>query len=106
MRNVWKGLVVGGLTGVGAGIVLDSATRASRKAAAVGGQVRDHAPDAARWLHSLTDKAGEWLRDSDLPEHVRDAAHRMIESDPVQHLAGTSDDVISAAKEATTSRTG
>jgi hypothetical protein len=76
MRNVWKGLFVGGLTGVTAGVILDSLARASKTAVAVGGQVRDHAPDAGRWLHSATDKAGEWLHDADVPEHVRSAARR------------------------------
>ena len=106
MRNVWKGLIVGGLTGVTAGIVLDSANRASRKAAAVGGQVRDHAPDAVRWLHSLTDKAGEWLHDSDFPEHVRETADRLKESDAVRRLADTSADIVSTVTDSTTSRTG
>jgi hypothetical protein len=30
MRNVWKGLIIGGLTGVAAGILLDAGDRASR----------------------------------------------------------------------------
>src|ERR1700729_1865549 len=63
MRNVWKGLVVGGLTGVGAGVILDSLVGASKKAAALGDQVREHAPDAGRWVQSVTDKAGDWLHD-------------------------------------------
>jgi hypothetical protein len=74
MQNVWKGLIVGGLTGVTAGIVLDTLAGASKKAVAVGDQVRDHAPDAGRWLQSVTDKAGEWIQDADIPEHVRGIA--------------------------------
>ena len=76
MRNVWKGLFVGGLTGVTAGVVLDSIGRASKKAVAVSGQIREHAPDAGRWLHSATDKAGKRLQDADIPKHFRSAAHR------------------------------
>jgi hypothetical protein len=98
VRNVWKGLVVGGLTGVAAGLVLDSASGASRKAAAIGGHVRDHAPEAAHWLHSLSDKAGEWLHESDLPEHIREAAHRIKEADTVQRRAETGDDLVSPAR--------
>jgi hypothetical protein len=75
MQNVWKGLIVGGLTGVAAGFVLDTLAGASRKAVAVGEQVREHAPDAGRWLQSVTDKAGEWIQDADIPEHVRSVAH-------------------------------
>ena len=59
MRNVWKGLAVGGLTGVTAGVVLDAIAGASKKAAAMGERVREHAPDAGRWLHSVTAKTGE-----------------------------------------------
>jgi hypothetical protein len=74
MRNVWKGLIVGGLTGVTAGVALDAIAGASKKAVAVGEQVRDHAPDAGRWLHTVTDKAGEWIHDADIPEHIRSVA--------------------------------
>ena len=74
MQNVWKGLIVGGLTGVTAGVVLDTIAGASKKAVAVGEKVREHAPDAGRWLQSVTDKAGEWIHDADIPEHVRNVA--------------------------------
>jgi len=74
MQNVWKGLIVGGLTGVTAGIVLDTIAGASKKAAAMGEQVREHVPDAGRWLHSVTDMAGEWIHESDTPEHIRHVA--------------------------------
>jgi hypothetical protein len=81
MRNVWKGLVVGGLTGVAAGIVLDSMSSANTKASELGRQVRDHAPEAGRWVHSVTEKAGDWIQDSDIPDHVRDTANRVKDSD-------------------------
>jgi hypothetical protein len=74
MQNVWKGLIVGGLTGVTAGVVLDTIAGASKKAMAVGEQVREHTPDAGRWLHSVTDRAGDWIHDSDIPEHLRNVA--------------------------------
>jgi hypothetical protein len=46
MHKVWKGLIVGGLTGVTAGVVLDAIAGASKKALAVGDQVLEH---ARRW---------------------------------------------------------
>jgi hypothetical protein len=101
MRNVWKGLVVGGLTGVTAGVVLDSINRASKKAVELGGQVRDHAPEAGRWVQSMTDKAGEWIHDTDLPEHVRGAAHRVKESETAHRAAEVGSEVVTAAKQAT-----
>jgi hypothetical protein len=102
MRNTWKGLVVGGLTGVAAGVVLDSISRASKKAAEIGGQVREHAPEAGRWAHSLSDKASEWIHDADVPDHVRDAAQRVKDSDAAQRLAEKGNEIFSAAKEAST----
>jgi hypothetical protein len=74
MHNVWKGLIVGGLTGVAAGVVLDTFAGAGKKAVAVGEQVREHAPDAGRWLQSVTEKAGEWIQETDIPEHVLSVA--------------------------------
>ena len=100
MRNVWKGLVVGGLTGVTAGVVLDTIARASKKAVAVGEQVREHAPDAGRWIQSVTDKAGEWIHDADISEHVRGMAERAKDSDAVNQVKQTSNDVVSSAKDA------
>ena len=100
MRNVWKGLVVGGLTGVVAGVTLDSIANASKKAAAIGDQVIEHAPDAGRWVQSVTDKAGEWLRETDVPEHVRAVAHRLKDSDVADRLGDASRDVVSAARDA------
>jgi hypothetical protein len=104
MRNTWKGLVVGGLTGVAAGVVLDSISRASKKAAEIGGQVRDHAPDAGRLVQSLSDRAGDWIHDAEVPDHVRDAAQRVKGSDAAHRLAEKGNEVLSAAKEATRSR--
>ncbi len=106
MRNVWKGLVVGGLTGVTAGIVLDAAARASKKASAMGEHVRDHAPEAGRWIQTVAGKAGEKIHDVDVPEHVRDAAQRVRESDAAQRVAQRGDDVVSAAKDAVASHSG
>jgi hypothetical protein len=100
MRNVWKGLVVGGLTGVAAGVILDVIDRTSRKAVAVGGQVRDHAPEAGRWVHAMSDKAGEWLHDVDVPDHLRSVAHRIKESDAADAMAEVGKDVVAGAREA------
>ena len=100
MRNVWKGLVVGGLTGVTAGMVLDAFARMSEQALTVGNQVREHAPEAGRWLQSATDKAGEWIRDADVPDHVRNIAERVKESDATSQVKEVGVGVASAAKEA------
>ncbi|MFZ0665881.1 MAG: hypothetical protein WAM97_09000 [Acidimicrobiales bacterium] len=100
MRNVWKGLVVGGLTGVGAGMVLDSLSKANKKASELGRQVRDHAPEAGRWVHSVSDKAGELIHDADVPEHLRDTAHRIKDSGAGRKAAKVGTEVAEKAKKA------
>jgi len=100
VRNVWKGLIIGGLTGVAAGVVLDSLNGASKKTRDLGKQVREHAPEAGRWIQSATEKAGDWIQDSDIPEHVRDAAERIKDSGAVDRAAKVRDDVTSATRKA------
>ena len=99
MRQVWKGLVVGGLTGVLAGVVLDSIAGASKKALAMGDQVREHTPEAGRWLQSVTDKAGEWIHDTDVPDRVRGMTERVKESEATNQVKQASSGVVSTAKE-------
>jgi hypothetical protein len=101
MRNVWKGLIVGGLTGVAAGVILDSFAGASKKAAELGEQVREHAPDAGRWVQSVTDKAGDWLHDADVPEQARTVAQKLKDSDAAGRVADAGHDLVSAARKAT-----
>ena len=98
MRNVWKGLVIGALTGVAAGLILDSLAAASKKAAEIGEQVRVHAPEAGRWGHSVTDKAGEWLHDADVPDHIRSVAQKAKDSEVTERLTEMGGDLVSSAK--------
>ncbi len=95
MRNVWKGLVVGGLTGVTAGVVLDSIASASKKASELGVQVRSRAPEAGRLARSLTEKAVE----SDGAEHVRNVAQRVKESEAADRVAQLKRDAILGVEE-------
>ena len=83
MRNVWKGLVVGGLTGVTAGVVLDSIASASKRASELGEQFRSRAPEAGRLAQSLTEKAIE----SNGAERVRNVAQRVKESEAADRVA-------------------
>lgn len=93
MKNAWKGLVVGALTGMAGGVVLDLGVGSRRKAAAVMGEVADRAPGvieripeaashvAQRTVDAVRDTAGA-VRDADLPGTARDLAHK------AQHAAG------------------
>ena len=105
MRNVWKGLIVGGFTGVAAGVILDSLAGASKKAAELGDQVKEHAPDAGRWVQSVTDKAGQWLSDADVPEQARTVAQKLKDSDTAGRVTEASHDIVKAARKATAAHT-
>ena len=106
MKNVWKGLIVGGLTGVLAGFILDGVARASKKAADLGDQVLEHAPEAGRWVQTVTDKAGEWLQEADVPEQVKTVAHKLKDSDAAARVADVGHDIASAAREKAASHSG
>ena len=51
MRNVWKGLIVGGLTGAAAGLVLDGLNWGAEAAGTLGDRVIQHAPEVASKVH-------------------------------------------------------
>ena len=79
MRNVWKGLIVGGLTGVAAGVILDLISGAAEQAGEAGRKVKGRAPDfASKFAHVATEAAGA-IRETGLPEKARMAADRAAE---------------------------
>ena len=77
MKNVWKGLILGALTGMVGGAVLDAAAGARRKTAVVAHDVIDKAP---RIVRSATHKAVDMLHDANVPETLKDAAVRTGDS--------------------------
>jgi hypothetical protein len=81
MRNVWKGLVVGGLTGVAAGLILDLMTEAAEQAGEAGRKVKGRAPDLAGKVKHVAAEAAEALREADLPEKARLAAEQLREAE-------------------------
>jgi hypothetical protein len=78
MRNVWKGLVVGALTGMAGGAAMDIASADRRKTAEVAHDLMEEAPSVAK---AVTDKATDVLDDADVPGTVRDVAQKVGESD-------------------------
>ena len=111
MKNVWKGLVVGGLTGVTAGIALDLFSRAPDTARDLSRQVREHGPEAARWAHGVVERAGELVHEgaqrageivheSDAPEKARDAMRRVKDSPAAKTAAKVTSDAAGAARDA------
>lgn len=83
MRNSWKGLAVGGLTGAFVGITLDLVASAVAQATRGAEHARDRVPEATEWLQGVTEKAAEWAHDTEIPERVRVVAHRILGSDAV-----------------------
>jgi hypothetical protein len=99
VHNSWKGLVVGGLTGAVVGVALDLINSAAKQAARGAEQVRGHAPQAAEWLQEVTEKAAEWVKDADVPDHVREVAHRILGSDVATSASSAATKVAEAAKD-------
>jgi hypothetical protein len=79
--NVWKGLVIGALTGAAVGVALDLGERGGRGVSAgvsaLGGAVAHHAPEVAEQVrHTLSDAAttvSNRAHDSELPTQVKAA---------------------------------
>jgi len=78
MKNAWKGLIVGALTGMVGGSAMDMASAARRKTAEVAHDVMDKAPSVAK---AATHKAADMLHDADVPGKVRDVAVQVGDSD-------------------------
>ena len=80
MKNTWKGLVVGGLTGVAAGLLLDALQGASDRAHEVGRRVAEKAPVVADRLSDAAEHGVARVHEADLPSPVdlaRSAAQRV-----------------------------
>ncbi|HLI57678.1 MAG TPA: hypothetical protein VKY26_11690 [Actinomycetota bacterium] len=75
MKNSWKGLVVGGLTGAAFGLVMDMLARAGEGAREGAEFVQEHAPDAIHWAKTVAERASEKIRDIEVPDKVHDLAH-------------------------------
>ncbi|HEY5023663.1 MAG TPA: hypothetical protein VII76_01690 [Acidimicrobiales bacterium] len=71
MKNAWKGLVIGALTGMVGGSAMDLASGARRKAAEVAHDVIEKAPSVAK---AATHKAVDAIHDADMSEVARDVA--------------------------------
>ena len=78
MKNAWKGLVVGALTGMVGGAAMDMAIGARRRTVEVAQNVAEKAPSVAK---AATNKAADVLHDADVPDTLRDVAQKVGESD-------------------------
>ncbi len=78
MKNAWKGLIIGALTGMVGGSAMDMASAVRRKGAEVAHDVIDKAPSVAK---KATHKAADVLHDADVPGRMRDVALQVGDSD-------------------------
>ena len=74
MKNAWKGLIIGALTGMVGGSAMDAASSARRKVSGVAHSVMDEASAVSK---AATHKAGGMVHDADVPAKVRDAAEKV-----------------------------
>jgi hypothetical protein len=79
MRNIWKGLIVGGLTGAGAGIALDVLGRAAQLVGIAGKRAAYMAPEAADRVKSAVNAGVTQIREADIGDKVRDRATGTVE---------------------------
>ena len=99
MRNSWKGLVIGGLTGALVGIALDVFASALKQATLIAQNARERGPEAVDWLQTVTGGAAKWVHDSDVPDRVREMAQRILDSDFVALADETASKVVDAAED-------
>ena len=99
MRNSWKGLVVGGLTGALVGIALDVFASALKEATLIAQNARERGPEAVDWLQTVTGSAAKWVHDSDAPDRVREMAQRILDSDFAAIAKETASKVVDATED-------
>jgi hypothetical protein len=97
MKNAWKGLVIGALTGMVGGAAMDMASGARRRAAVVVGDLVERGAPAAK---AATHKAAEALHDAHVPERAKSVTHRAAEALQDAHVPDRARDATSRASEA------
>ncbi len=99
MRNVWKGLIIGGLTGAAAGLALDGLNWGAVTAGALGERAIQQAPDVASKVrdsvgHVVADNAGR-VQGADLSGRVKNVT--AFQSDKLREAAADGIERLGAA---------
>jgi hypothetical protein len=102
MRNVWKGLVIGALTGAGAGLVIDLGEHGGERAVALGGAAGGAVARRAPEIADLALDLGE--RGADRATALGGAVARHA-PEVVEHLRQSVSDATSAAADRARSST-
>ena len=88
MRNVWKGLVIGGLTGAGVGVLIDVLDRGVTRAGELGSLVASHAPETASHLRDAVSGA------------VAEGAARAHDPERVEHMKASATSALRKVRDA------
>jgi gas vesicle protein len=103
MRNIWKGLIIGGLTGAGAGAVVDLFDRGARLVGVAGRKAADMAPEAADRVKSAVSSGVARVHDAEIADSLRDQAkeivHRIGDSEQVDQTRDVLEHARDLAKE-------
>jgi len=92
VRSLWKGIIIGGLTGAGAGALADIFDRGARLVATAGQKAIEVTPDALERVRTSTAAAGRQTADlaPELADRVRNAVSdglsRVHQADISDHL--------------------
>jgi hypothetical protein len=85
VKNTWKGLMFGAFTGAAIGVVIDVLESGREKASEAGSRLKVRAHDAVGSLEEATHRAGEWVKDQDVPGLVRSTVVDLASS--ARHVA-------------------
>jgi hypothetical protein len=100
VRNIWKGLVVGAVTGAAVGLALDVLFGAREQMVDATRAARRRAPEAVEWAAGVTAQARRRLRQADLPDQVRSLAQQIADSDVARQVGGTASGVAATGQRA------
>lgn len=97
--NSWKGLVVGGIIGAATGSALEVLNRGARAASQAKRLAGEQAGDALGRGRGVTERASEWLHETDLPERTRELAHRIVDSELGVQAKAATEGLVDAVQE-------
>jgi hypothetical protein len=76
----------GAFTGAAIGLVIDVLESGREKASEAGARLKVRAHDAVGSLEEATHRAGEWVKDKDVPGMVRSTVDDLASSGPVERV--------------------
>jgi hypothetical protein len=78
--------MVGAFTGAAIGVILDALEAGRDKASRAGARLKVKAHDAVDSLEDASHRAGDWVKDMDVPGKVRSTVDEVASSAPVERV--------------------